>query len=92
MTTATQITARGFDKLWLVTGKDQLVACERAADCARVKDLTSALVTKTGKGFKVRGDARGAARWILKQFCGVDTDQFALAPQGLAHKIWLKNH
>ena len=93
MTTATQITATGFDRLWLVTGKEQLVVCAKATDCNKVnKDLTADIVVRQGKGFRVKGDTRGAARWVLKKFCGVNADQFVLAPQNLAHKIWLKNH
>ena len=92
MTTATQIMVDGCGPLWLVTGKDHVVACANQADCDRVKTLTAADINRQGKGFIVKGDARGAARWILKQFAGITADQFVPAPQGLAHQLWLKNH
>lgn len=90
MTTANQIFVKGCKgRTWLVLGKEQIVACENLTDIDIVKD-DNVIINKIGKGFTVKGDARGAARWILRTFANVETDNIATLSKGVWHKFFLE--
>ena len=90
MTTTNQIFVKGCEgRTWLVLGKDQIVACENPTDIDIVKNDNVSII-ETGKGFIVKGDARGAARWILRTFANVETDNIATLSKGVWHKFFLE--